>query len=173
MVISVSWQPVKLSDKEYEEYLKSENIVDKYFALSHEIQHFSLPPPYAFMRVMIYLEWFFNKVIEKKIDDPIARGKLQDFTFIRKMDLLKDWELLVDDYYSDIDKLRIIRNEFAHTLLFDEDKVTQKFVELKRYGEEKYKELASMDKTIGIVMDTCGVLAQAIKTNFVYKPSRK
>lgn len=173
MTIKVEYQPIELTSKQYDEYLKSDDIRQKFLAFSYEIQHVPLPKPYAFMRIMTYLEWFFDKVIEKKVPDEIARDQILNFNFERKMKLMNQWGLLIEEKYQDVDKLRLIRNEYAHTLIFDEAYITKKFSELQSYNDPSFKDLDPFDKTIAIVMDICGVLTTAINTGFQFMPTPK
>jgi len=167
-----SFQPSPLTEEEFQRKLASEYIMEKFEALKYEIHQMELGK-FSFLRLLAYLEWFFDKVLEKKVPDEVAQERLLKLNFENKMDLMKKYGLLIEKNYHDVDLIREIRNDIAHSLLFNQEEINKKLSQkLQNYSSEDFKELHPFDKCIGLVGDVMGILATAINTYFEYRPTK-
>lgn len=166
-------KPSKLSEEQYRKKLASDKIWDKFEAIQYEIWLMN-PESWSYLRLLSYLEWFFDKVIEKKVPDEIAQNRLLKMNLDNKIELMKKWELVIEDNLSDVYLIKEIRNDIAHSLIYDQSKINERLRnELKRYNGEEFKELHPFDKCLYVVIEIMSEITNAIHTNFQYKPSRK
>jgi len=167
------FQPSKLTEEQYREKLASDNIIDKFGAIHYEVIQMK-PESWSYLRLLTYLEWFFDKVIEAKVPDEIAQKRLQKLNLDNKIDLMKKYELLIEDNFSDVILIKDIRNTIAHTLIYDQEEIDERLrKELKNYSTEDYNDLHPFDKCTGIISEIMSVLTNAIHTNFDFKPTRQ
>jgi len=167
------FNPSRLTEEEFRRKLASENVMEKFEAISYEVQELE-PAKFSYLRLVAYLEWFFDKVIEKKVPDKIAQERLLKMNFDNKMQLMKNYELLIDDNYHDVKLIKEIRNDIAHSLLFDQNEIDQKLrTELANYNKDGFEDLHPFDRCAGIVIDIMSLFANAINTNFDYFPTKK
>lgn len=166
-----SFQPSPLSEEEYLQKLASDDAMEKFEAIKYEIKQMK-PEKFSFLRLLAYIEWFFDKVIEQKVPDKISHERLQKLNFFNKMKLMKKYGLLIEKNYHDVDLIRDIRNDIAHSLLFNQEEIDERLrKELQNYSSEDFKDLHPFDKCIGIVGDVMGIFATAINTYFEYRPT--
>jgi len=166
-------QPSNLTKEQYRKKLASEKIWDKFEAIQYEILHME-PESWSYLRLVAYLEWFFRKVIEKKIPNKKEQEKSLRLPFEKKMKLMKKYELLIEDNYDDVYLIKEIRNEIGHSLSYDQSKIDERLRnELKRYNAEEFKELHPFYKCLHIVIEVMSEITNAIHTNFQYKPTSK
>ena len=132
------------------------------------------PASWSYLRLITYLEWFFDKVIEKKVPDKIAQKKLQKLNLDNKIELMRKYELLIEDNLCDVNLIKDIRNNIAHSLIYDQDKIDEKLrKELKKLKKEEHTDLHPFDKSAWVVVQVMSVLTSAIHTKFEYKPTRQ
>jgi len=165
------YQPTRLTEEEYLQKLASDNIMAKFDAINYEIRLMEVGK-FSYLRLLTYLEWFFDKVIEKKVPDKIAQIKLQQLNFDSKMKLMKKYEILIENNFYDVNLIREVRNDIAHSLLYNPEKINDKLKNLQNYSSEDFKDLDPFDKCIGIVIDIMSILTTAINTNFEFKPTK-
>lgn len=164
--------PSPLTEEQYREKLASEKIKDKFEAITYEI-HQMKPKSWSYLRLLSYLEWFFDKVIERKVPDKIAQDKLLKLNLENKIGLMSKWGLLIGDNLCDVNLIKKIRKDIAHSLIYDQNKIDDKLrKELKNYNDEKYVELHPFDKCVGIIVKIMSVFTFAIETNFNSLPPR-
>lgn len=167
------YSPSNLTAKQYREKLISENIMDKFDAIKYEIQQMK-PESFSYLRLLTYLEWFFDKVIEERVPDKIAQQKLRNLNFDNKIELMRKWELLIEDNLCDVKLIKDIRNNIAHSLLYDQNVIDDRLrIELKNYSRDDFKDLHPFDKCVGTIVDIMSIFATAINTHFEYTPTRK
>jgi len=165
------YQPTRLTEEEYQRKLASDNIMEKFDAIAYEIHHMD-EGKFSYLRLLTYLEWFFDKVIEKKVPDKVAQNRLQKLPFENKMNLMKKYEILIEKNFHDVDLIREVRNDIAHSLLYEPQKIDEKLKKLQNYSSDDYEDLPPFDKSIGIVVDIMSIFTTAINTNFEFRPTK-
>jgi len=167
-----TFQPSPLTEEEYLKKLASDNVMEKFEAIRYEIHQMEVGK-FSFLRFLAYLEWFFDKVLEMKVPDEVAQERLLKLSFENKMHLMRKYGLLIEKNYHDVDLIREIRNDIAHSLLFNQEEIDEKLTkDLQNYSSEDFKELHPFDKCIGLVGDIMGIFATAINTNFENSPTK-
>jgi len=175
-----TFQPSPLSEEEYEQKLSSDDVMEKFEAIKYDIQEMEILAKkkekyekWGYIILLAYLDWFFDKVIELKFPDKVKRKKLQDLFFLDKMKLMRKYGLLIEKNYDDVYLIRDVRNDIAHSLLFNKEEIDARLrKELQNYSTEEFKELHPFHKCIGIVGDIMGIFATAINTHFEYVPTK-
>ena len=89
---------------------------------------------YTIVMLHLYLEFWLDKVIEKKCKNS---KKILEFNFFQKLRILNGFGIVSDELFNDIKIINELRNTFAHELDIPENEIDTKLIHLKTENSKK------------------------------------
>jgi len=83
---------------------------------------------YFIVMLHLYLEFWINKIIEKKCKNA---DKILEFSFSQKLRILNGFNIVTDELFHDIKKFNDLRNKFVHVLDIQENEIDGTLKQLK------------------------------------------
>ncbi len=89
---------------------------------------------YIVVMLHLYLEFWLDKIIEKKCKNS---KKIMEFNFFQKLRILNGFDIVPDELFHDIKVINELRNTFAHELDIPENEIDTKLIQLKTANSKK------------------------------------